>query len=207
MKHILQFLLLLFFTTLWGCGDSGRIPVYPVRGKVTLDGQPAVGAYVIFHPTTKDEKKIGLKPRGVTNDDGEFVLRTYESGDGAPEGDYQVITFWGSPDDLTEEGTVPENWKYIMKKYGRRNKPQFIEEEFQGFSVTPTIAKEIGVHPRNVEVRLLQEAAMVAVGRSHESYVVVMKVHAPTATRRVRRAPIDLVTVLEVSGSGCGCRW
>ncbi|KAK5785121.1 probable E3 ubiquitin-protein ligase EDA40 [Gossypium arboreum] len=77
-----------------------------------------------------------------------------------------------------------------------------VEEEFQGFSVTPTIAKEIGVHPRNVEVRLLQEAAMVAVGRSHESYVVVMKVHAPTATRRVRRAPFDLVTVLDVSGSG-----
>jgi hypothetical protein len=125
MKHILQFLLLLFFTTLWGCGDSGRIPVYPVRGKVTLDGQPAVGAYVIFHPTTKDEKKIGLKPRGVTNDDGEFVLRTYESGDGAPEGDYQVITFWGSPDDLTEEGIIPENWRSLMQKYGQRRNPQF----------------------------------------------------------------------------------
>ncbi|XP_007047684.2 PREDICTED: uncharacterized protein LOC18611390 [Theobroma cacao] len=77
-----------------------------------------------------------------------------------------------------------------------------LEEEFQGFFVTPKIGKEIGVNARNVEVRLLQEAAMVAVGRSYESYVVVMKVHAPTVTRGVKRAPIDLVTVLDVSGSG-----
>ncbi|OMO56352.1 Zinc finger, RING-type [Corchorus capsularis] len=76
------------------------------------------------------------------------------------------------------------------------------EEEFQGFFVSPRMGREIGVNARNVEVRLLQEAAMVAVGRSYESYVVVMKVHAPTVTRGVKRAPIDLVTVLDVSGSG-----
>lgn len=121
----LQFVFLVSLVGILGCGDSGRVPVYPVRGKVTLDGQPAVGAYVIFYPTTKEEERVRLEPRGVTNEVGEFILRTYEAEDGAPEGDYQVITFWGSPDDLTEEGTVPENWKYIMKKYGRRNKPQF----------------------------------------------------------------------------------
>ncbi|XP_021275381.1 uncharacterized protein LOC110410110, partial [Herrania umbratica] len=77
-----------------------------------------------------------------------------------------------------------------------------LEEEFQGFIVTPKIGTEVGVNARNVEVRLLREAAMVAVGRSYESYVVVMKVHAPTVTRGVKRAPIDLVTVLDVSGSG-----
>ncbi|XP_022773904.1 uncharacterized protein LOC111316159 [Durio zibethinus] len=77
-----------------------------------------------------------------------------------------------------------------------------VEEEFQGFFVTPKIGKEIGVNARNVEVRLSQEAAVVAVGRSYGSYVVVMKVHAPTATHGVKRAPIDLVTVLDVSESG-----
>ncbi|XP_022752054.1 uncharacterized protein LOC111300702 [Durio zibethinus] len=77
-----------------------------------------------------------------------------------------------------------------------------VEEEFQGFVVTPRSAKEIGVNARNVEVRLLQDAARVAVGRCYESYVVVMKVHAPTVTRGMKRAPIDLVTVLDVSGAG-----
>ncbi|KAE8675643.1 Zinc finger family protein [Hibiscus syriacus] len=81
---------------------------------------------------------------------------------------------------------------------GKRRRRRGIQRVF----CYPRNGKEIEVHQRNVEVRLLQEAAMVAVGRSYESYVVVMKVHAPTATRRVKRAPIDLVTVLDVSGGG-----
>ncbi|KAE8709595.1 protein RMD5-like protein A-like isoform X1 [Hibiscus syriacus] len=68
------------------------------------------------------------------------------------------------------------------------------EEEFHGFFVTPRS------DARNVEARLSQEAAMVAIGRSYESYVVVMKVSAPTVTRGLKRAAIDLVTVLDVSG-------
>ncbi|KAG4212154.1 hypothetical protein ERO13_A02G146600v2 [Gossypium hirsutum] len=70
------------------------------------------------------------------------------------------------------------------------------EEGFQGFFVTPTS------NARNVDVQLSQEAAMVAAGRSYESYVVVMKVSAPIATHRgLKRAAIDLVTVLDISGS------
>ncbi|GMI86547.1 embryo sac development arrest 40 [Hibiscus trionum] len=68
------------------------------------------------------------------------------------------------------------------------------DEEFQGFFVTPRN------NARNVEVRLSQEAAMVAVGRSYESYVVAMKVSAPTVTHGLKRAAIDLVTVLDASG-------
>ncbi|KAE8693391.1 protein RMD5-like protein A-like isoform X1 [Hibiscus syriacus] len=69
------------------------------------------------------------------------------------------------------------------------------EEEFQGFFVTPMS------NARDVEVRLSQEAAMVAAGRSYESYVVVMKVSAPTLTHGLKRAAIDLVMVLDISGS------
>ncbi|KAK8673018.1 hypothetical protein V6N13_111374 [Hibiscus sabdariffa] len=69
------------------------------------------------------------------------------------------------------------------------------EEEFQGFFVTPRS------NARNVEVRLSQEAAMVAAGRVYESYAVVMKVRAPTVTHGLERAAIDLVTVLDISGS------
>ncbi|KAK8494913.1 hypothetical protein V6N12_031780 [Hibiscus sabdariffa] len=93
-----------------------------------------------------------------------------------------------SPVSLSQFNPIPEN--------------DDVQEEFQGFFATPRIGKEIGVRPANVEVRLLQETAMVAVGRSYERYVVLMKVQAPTATRRVKRAPIDLVTVLDISGGG-----
>ncbi|XP_041022295.1 E3 ubiquitin-protein ligase WAVH1-like [Juglans microcarpa x Juglans regia] len=61
---------------------------------------------------------------------------------------------------------------------------------------------------RNVEVRLFPEAAVVAVGKSYETCAVVLKVKAPPspALNPDCRAPIDLVTVLDVSRSMCGLK-
>ncbi|GFP87521.1 hypothetical protein PHJA_000895800 [Phtheirospermum japonicum] len=69
-------------------------------------------------------------------------------------------------------------------------------EEFPGFfamnNVFPVETK-VG----NVEVALLSEAAVVSVGKTSETYAVVLRVKAPAATPR--RAPTDLVMVLDVS--------
>jgi len=127
MKHILQFLLLLFFTTLWGCGDSGRIPVYPVRGKVTLDGQPAVGAFVKFKIINGTEQTKWMMPQGTTDEDGAFRLDTYEMGDGAPEGNYNVFINWPTPEDGVET-TAPESLDFIREKYANREDPQLQAE-------------------------------------------------------------------------------
>ncbi|XP_072986127.1 E3 ubiquitin-protein ligase WAV3 [Typha latifolia] len=48
-----------------------------------------------------------------------------------------------------------------------------------------------------VAVSVMPEAALVSSGRRHGNYVVAIKVKAPPV--RARRAPIDLVTVLDVS--------
>ena len=71
-----------------GCGgDSGRISTYPVTGTVTGNGKPIVGAQITFHP----EDEEGTRPAfGVTNQDGEFSLTTYDDGDGAIAGQYTV---------------------------------------------------------------------------------------------------------------------
>jgi hypothetical protein len=127
MKHILQFLLLLFFTTLWGCGDSGRIPVYPVRGKVTLDGQPAVGAFVKFKMINGSGQTKWMMPQGTTDEDGTFRLDTYEMGDGAPEGNYNVFINWPTPEDGVET-TAPESLDFIREKYANREDPQLQAE-------------------------------------------------------------------------------
>ncbi|CBI18619.3 unnamed protein product, partial [Vitis vinifera] len=69
----------------------------------------------------------------------------------------------------------------------------------------------------NVDVRLLPEAAVVSVGRSYETYVAVLKVKAPPVPATIntttssllnpaRRAPIDLVTVLDVGGGMTGAK-
>ncbi|CBI19315.3 unnamed protein product, partial [Vitis vinifera] len=63
---------------------------------------------------------------------------------------------------------------------------------------------------------MLQEAAVVSVGRSHETYAVALRIKAPPPPHHyartapfldpARRAPIDLVTVLDVSASMTGSK-
>ncbi|KAG2308067.1 hypothetical protein Bca4012_082888 [Brassica carinata] len=79
--------------------------------------------------------------------------------------------------------------------------------EFTGFSVntpSPLTAKLLTDHSlRNVEVKLSPEAAIVAAVKGYETYSVVMKVKSPpfpTARGVPRRSPVDLVTVIDVSG-------
>jgi hypothetical protein len=91
-----------------GCNaHPDRLPVYPVRGKVLYQGQPAAGAYVSFHPADPDAK-LPVGPRAVVGGDGSFVLSTYVKEDGAPAGDYVVTVEWRKPvrrpDGETEPG-------------------------------------------------------------------------------------------------------
>ncbi|KAL3504992.1 hypothetical protein ACH5RR_034833 [Cinchona calisaya] len=103
-------------------------------------------------------------------------------------------------------------------------------EEFQGFFVNPVQSDDfVGGYPikdlRNVEVSILPEAAVVAtaaVERTHETFAFVLKVKAPPPPPPAlaahnsnsghfkedpaHRAPIDLVTVLDVSGSMSGAK-
>ncbi|KAG8384198.1 hypothetical protein BUALT_Bualt04G0093100 [Buddleja alternifolia] len=72
-------------------------------------------------------------------------------------------------------------------------------EEFPGFFVANDVVSGELQKTVNVEIGLLSEAAVVSVGKTTETYAVVLKLKAPAAT--VRRAPIDLVTVINVSRS------
>ncbi|CAI9116084.1 OLC1v1017141C1 [Oldenlandia corymbosa var. corymbosa] len=95
-------------------------------------------------------------------------------------------------------------------------------EEFQGFLVNPIPSDKESSKDnlKNVEVSLLPDAAVVSVTRTHETYAVVLKVKAPPPPPKAaynsnsphlnkdpaHRAPIDLVTVLDVSGSMTGAK-
>ncbi|VVB09852.1 unnamed protein product [Arabis nemorensis] len=52
----------------------------------------------------------------------------------------------------------------------------------------------------HVDVKLSSESAIVAVGRGFETYSVVIKIKSPPLTSAIR-SPVDLVTVLDVTGS------
>ena len=74
-----------------GCGES-QVPVFPVAGQVTYEGEPAVGAQVVFHPVghklPEDEAAIGS-----VKEDGSFDASIYGNG-GIPAGQYAVTIQW-----------------------------------------------------------------------------------------------------------------
>ncbi|GMH03239.1 hypothetical protein Nepgr_005078 [Nepenthes gracilis] len=117
--------------------------------------------------------------------------------------------------------SIPEAAEYVGEDENSED-----AEEFQGFFVNPTPSsstKNINLYDhdrgtqRNVEVKLLPGAAVVSVDRTHETFAVALRVKAPPAPpaqgtavapllSRSHRAPIDLVTVLDVSGSMTGAK-
>src|SRR5262245_44576170 len=83
-----------------GCSKAptGRLPVYPVSGKVTAKGQPVEGAEVVFYGATPELTGPGTPaPAGTTDANGEFWLRSYDPNDGAPAGKFNVSVFWPEP--------------------------------------------------------------------------------------------------------------
>ncbi|HVS39299.1 MAG TPA: carboxypeptidase-like regulatory domain-containing protein [Gemmataceae bacterium] len=75
-----------------GCGASNGI--YPVHGQVFVQGQPAVGAAVTFHPANASEDAPPRIPTAVVEQDGSFRLTTLSAYDGAPPGEYTVTITW-----------------------------------------------------------------------------------------------------------------
>jgi hypothetical protein len=93
-----------------GCGKSrpeikNKLPLFPVTGKVVMDGQPMVGATIIFNPVTPfPEKSAPQLPHAVVGDDGSFTASTYQKDDGAPAGDYKITVSWrGNVEGLSNE--------------------------------------------------------------------------------------------------------
>ncbi len=70
-----------------------RKPTHPVKGKVTVDGAPAVNAQIVFwSPDLKDKegKKASRISDAFIDADGSYSASTYAANDGLPEGDYRV---------------------------------------------------------------------------------------------------------------------
>jgi hypothetical protein len=92
-------------TLFTGCGQSGpqHATVYPVKGKVELNGKPTPGAVVVLHPKGNPEIPSA---RAEVQADGTFVVGTYGVNDGAAEGDYVATVEWFK--------AVPKNDDYVV---------------------------------------------------------------------------------------------
>ena len=100
MNRLIRIALLLGMAAAVGCGRASpqfeSRPTFPVEGRVLIEGKPVEGVQVFFHPLDSSQRGA---PRGVTDAEGRFHLRTYHDGDGAPAGEYTVTVYWPGPAD------------------------------------------------------------------------------------------------------------
>lgn len=77
-----------------GCSgpQDARLPVFPVKGSVSVAGEIPDGALVVLYPTGQPTNEI--RASGKVKADGSFSLSTYEADDGAPAGDYVATIQW-----------------------------------------------------------------------------------------------------------------
>lgn len=72
--------------------------------------------------------------------------------------------------------------------------------EFQGFHINGRSNSPVGIHAKDVDVRLLPETAVISSSRNYETHAIVLRAKAPPMPEKSQgRAPIDLVTVVDVS--------
>jgi hypothetical protein len=82
------FLALLIPAACVGCSKSSH-DLAPVRGVVTIDGQPFAGGKVMFAPVAKGESRnAGRAAFGRLQPDGTFTLTSYDADDGAVVGEH-----------------------------------------------------------------------------------------------------------------------
>jgi hypothetical protein len=73
--------------------SCGHNRIYPVSGKVMLNGAPAAGAAVFFYRQGADRMNEHMI-MGVVQEDGSFELVCGSLGKGAPPGEYDVLIEW-----------------------------------------------------------------------------------------------------------------
>lgn len=100
-----------------GCSAKkveGRKDVFPVHGKLLVDGQPAPGAMLVLHPV--GGAYDAERPTAIVAGDGSFDLTTYVGSDGAPPGEYIVTAQWY----LSANNEAPGPWPNVIpERYAR----------------------------------------------------------------------------------------
>lgn len=97
LKNSLRAAYLLAGCFILGCGGNS---LTQVSGTITVDGAPATGALVIYHPVGD-----GKMATGVADGQGKYQLVT-DAEVGAPAGKYQVTVTWPDPNQKPDAGSL-----------------------------------------------------------------------------------------------------
>jgi hypothetical protein len=114
------------------CEGSKRVPVFPVSGQVLFGGKPMPRALLVFHPVAESP----LRPLATADQDGSFALSTYEDGDGAPAGEYQISVEWRRLATVDDEKPPPN---LLPMKYANPKTSGLTVRVTEGENVLPPI--------------------------------------------------------------------
>jgi hypothetical protein len=125
--------------TLGGCGrsDTGREPTFPTRGAITFEGKPIGGAFLALHPRNPSPAGVPSSTAHVLPD-GTFELSTYESGDGAPAGNYIVTVQWHKL--MKNHGDFVPGPNLLPRKYSSPDTSNIVIEVAAAANVLPVIS-------------------------------------------------------------------
>jgi hypothetical protein len=154
-------ILLCLCLLLSGCGrrHGPRPATHPVDGKLSVAGTPAVGARVTLYPVASKEKYVE-RPRATVEADGSYHLTTFNTRDGAPEGEFALSVVWPGPR-LKNQAEDEEGPDRLLGRYADPKRPAArVRIEAQTRSLEPidlkpveekTPAKDNGITPPHAE--------------------------------------------------------
>lgn len=112
-----------------GCGGADRAETAPASGVVLQDGNPVAGASVTLFP-----KEGGRSANGLTDENGRFVLTTYDQGDGAIPGEHQVAITAANAE-VPE--VIPDDYDYAKAgKSSASVPPKYSDPDNSGLTAT-----------------------------------------------------------------------
>lgn len=98
--HCIAGMFVLFSTTVAGCNSGTKL--VSVTGTITVDGAPADGAVILFHPEQSENKTVSS---AVADSDGSFSPVT-DSEPGLPVGRYRLTIMWPDPAEKPTEQEI-----------------------------------------------------------------------------------------------------
>lgn len=102
------------------CGCGGSRDLVSVTGTITVDGQPADGAVLLFHPKSGE----GSVATAVADASGRFSPVT-DMQPGIAPGSYQVTATWPDPakrDQQVSMGVTPDIPDLLKSRYASRDR-------------------------------------------------------------------------------------
>ena len=130
---------------LTGCPGPKREAVFPVTGKVTVEGKPLAGCNIVFSPVG-----TGVAATGVIGTDGSYKLSTDVGREGAAAGKYKV--YFTVSQEMSQK-MMTEQMAAQMKGgapggMGKAGPPKFKKPFPESYGEAATTPKEVTVEAK-----------------------------------------------------------